>query len=601
MKGRRQRRRNPLSVSTVRVRVFLLAVTILFSFAGLRSIQLQVLDAPAYAKEASEEMRRTNTLKPSRGQILDRDGVILASTEATVSVQGDPMAISTNGKEPKAMKDEDRERAKEAPGAIAEIVARHTGGDPDEMARRLSNAESRWAPLAERISLSTWSAIKSELTADGWVGVTAKTDPKRTYPLGTVASNLVGFMVRADDDGFTGGGGIEYAFQEQLSGTEGSEAYDLSPYGRIPLSNQVLEPAVDGADVQLTIDSDFQWMVEQVLTKQCRAVSCRWGSTVVLEAQTGEVLAMANYPSFNSNNLGSTKQDDLGNRAVTVSYEPGSTQKLLTLASLLDAGLVEPDTDVPISSEIRVGDHHVKDAFEHGDMTLTARGVIVRSSNIGAIVLARQMEAEQMLEYMRGFGLGAKPGSGLPGEESGNLPNENMPDYQRDSMAYGYGIAVTPLQMAAAVATLANGGVYNQPTVLKSITDGNKTVKLPDRESRRVISEAAAADALGMMNQMVIFNQQRLGVEGFNTGAKTGTSRLAANSGSKGQVASIVGVGPTEDPRVVVLVVMERPDQMGSGLGSAGPAYRDTMRLALPRFGAIPSKEVDTTQLPLER
>lgn len=599
--GRKRRRRNPLSVSVIRVRVFLLAVAILFSFAGLRSVQLQVLDAPAYAKEASEEMRRTNTLKPSRGQIVDRDGVVLASTEATVSVVGDPLAISTNGKEPKAMREEDHQRAEEAPKAIAKIVAGHTGGDRKEMVRLLSKTESRWAPLAERISLSTWLAIKGELAADGWIGVTAKSDPKRTYPLGTVASNLVGFMIKTEDDGFEGGGGLEYAFQEELSGTEGSEAYDLSPYGRIPLSNQVLEPAVDGADIQLTIDSDFQWMVEKILGKQCKAVSCKWGSTVVLDVQTGEILAMANYPSFNSNDLGKTQAEDLGNRAVGASYEPGSVQKLLTLAAVLDSELITPDTDVPISSEIQVGDHYVKDAFDHDDITLTARGVIVRSSNIGAIVLARMMESETMLEYMKGFGLGSKPGSGLPGEESGNIPNANMPDYQRDSMAFGYGISVTPLQMAAAVAAMANGGVYNQPTVVKSITDGNETVRLPERESHRVISETAAAEVLDMMNQMVIFNQQRLGVEGFNTGAKTGTARLAGSSGYRGQVASIVGVGPTEDPRVVVLVVMERPDQMGSGLGSAGPAYRDTMRLALPRFGALPSEEVATTQLPIQR
>ncbi len=599
--GRKRRRRNPLSVSVIRVRVFLLAVAILFSFAGLRSVQLQVLDAPAYAKEASEEMRRTNTLKPSRGQIVDRDGVVLASTEATVSVVGDPLAISTNGKEPKAMREEDHQRAEEAPKAIAKIVAGHTGGDRKEMVRLLSKTESRWAPLAERISLSTWLAIKGELAADGWIGVTAKSDPKRTYPLGTVASNLVGFMIKTEDDGFEGGGGLEYAFQEELSGTEGSEAYDLSPYGRIPLSNQVLEPAVDGADIQLTIDSDFQWMVEKILGKQCKAVSCKWGSTVVLDVQTGEILAMANYPSFNSNDLGKTQAEDLGNRAVGASYEPGSVQKLLTLAAVLDSELITPDTDVPISSEIQVGDHYVKDAFDHDDITLTARGVIVRSSNIGAIVLARMMESETMLEYMKGFGLGSKPGSGLPGEESGNIPSANMPDYQRDSMAFGYGISVTPLQMAAAVAAMANGGVYNQPTVVKSITDGNETVRLPERESHRVISETAAAEVLDMMNQMVIFNQQRLGVEGFNTGAKTGTARLAGSSGYRGQVASIVGVGPTEDPRVVVLVVMERPDQMGSGLGSAGPADRDTMRLALPRFGALPSEEVATTQLPIQR
>ena len=598
--GPSRKRRNPLAASAVRVRLFLLVVAILFSFAGLRSIQLQVLDAPAYAQEAAEEMRRTNTLKPIRGEIVDRDGVQLAFTEATVSVVADPQAISTNGKEPSAMREEDRRKAEEAPEAIADIVVRHAGGDRERLVELLSNKKSRWAPLASQISLSTWLAIKGDLTAEGWPGVLAQSDPKRIYPMSTVASNLLGFMVKTDDGSFEGGGGIEYSFREQLAGTEGSEAYDQSPFGRIPLSNQVLNPAVDGAAVQLTISSDFQWMTEQILAKQCRAVHCNWGTAVVLKVDDGDVLAMANYPSFDSNHQGSAELEDLGNRAVGATYEPGSVQKLLTLASLLDAGLITPETDVPIEESIRVGDHQVRDAFTHGDITLTARGVIVRSSNIGAITLGRMMEPGRMLEYMRGFGLGAKPGTGLPGEETGSLPEENMPSYQRDSMSFGYGVAVSPLQMAAAVATLANGGVYNTPTVVNSVTYPDGTVKARERASRRVISEEAAAETLDMMKQMVIYNKQRIGVEGFNTGAKTGTSRLAGKAGYKGQVASIVGVGPVEDPKIVVLVVISRPDQMGSGLGSANP-LQDIMRLGLPHFGAVPSERVDTEQLALQR
>ena len=260
--------------------------------------------------------------------------------------------------------------------------------------------------------------------------------------MSTVASNLLGFMVKTDDGSFEGGGGIEYSFREQLAGTEGSEAYDQSPFGRIPLSNQVVNPAVDGAAVQLTISSDFQWMTEQILSKQCRAVHCNWGTAVVLKVDDGDVLAMANYPSFYSNHQGSAKLEDLGNRAVGATYEPGSVQKLLTLASLLDAGLITPETDVPIESRSGGGPPgrgclHPRRHHAHcpGDRPFVQH----RCHH-----LRRMMEPGRMLEYMR-LGLGAAR-TGLP--VSGESARENMPSYQRDSMSFGYGVAVSPLLSA---------------------------------------------------------------------------------------------------------------------------------------------------------
>lgn len=589
-------RSNPLAASAARVRIFLILVAILFSFAGMRSVQLQVLDSRAYADEASDKMRRSRTILPVRGEIADRSGTVLAFTEATVNVVADPASISTNGRERQSMRERDHLRAEQAPQAIADIVVRHAGGDADELVQRLSNHESRYAVLAKQVSASTWLAINSELSAGEWIGVYSESNPKRNYPLETVGSNMVGFMI----DG-KGMGGIEYAKEDQLVGTPGKESYDISPNGRIPLSNQVLEPATNGSSVSLTIDSDFQWMVEKILSKQVKATHGKWGTAVVLSAKTGEVLAMANYPTFDSNALGKAKSEALGNQAIGATYEPGSVQKVLVLASLLDAGLITPDTEVPIGPKIQVGDHFVSDAFKHDDITLTARGIIARSSNVGAITVARKMEKEHLLEYMSNFGLGAKPGTGLPGESAGKLPKANMPDYQRDSMAFGYGLSVSPVQMAAAVAALANGGVYNQPTVISSVTSPDGTVTTPDRDTRRVVSEQAAADIMGMMQQMVIYNGPRLMIDGYNSGAKTGTSRTASGGGYNGQVTSIVGVAPIEDPQIVVLVAIARPDQSGSGIGQAGPVYKDIMKLALPRYGVLPSKKVDTKQLRLEK
>jgi cell division protein FtsI (penicillin-binding protein 3) len=279
-----------------------------------------------------------------------------------------------------------------------------------------------------------------------------------------VASNVVGFM----SDG-KGAAGLERSLDTTLTGTPGREIYETSPMGKIPLGNQVLTPAVDGTDVQLTIDPDLQWMVEQRLAERVKEVSGNWGVAIVMDVETGELLSMANYPSFDSNNPGDANAEDTGNRAVNAVYEPGSVQKVLTLASLLDAGLTTPDTTYSIGGSIDVGDHTVKDSFTHGNIDITTRGILVRSSNVGAITAARSMSAATLRDYMVKFGLGHQdqPGPARRAEPA-PCPAADMPQYQADSMAFGYGVSVSAVQMAAAVAAVANGGVYTEPSIVKA-------------------------------------------------------------------------------------------------------------------------------------
>ncbi len=598
MSAPRRVRRAPLASSAGRLRVLVLTIAVLFSLAATRAVQVQVVQADEMALEAATRMTVTKPLPAVRGSITGRDGQVLAFTESTINVIADPKMISTNGKEPEAMRARDFTKAEQAPREMAAIIARHVGGDAAVIEQKLANSSQRYTLLAKQVPASLFSGLIAELNAGHWVGVFRENNPRRVYPMGTTASNIVGFMSEGK-----GIGGLEYSFQEELAGVEGSEKYETSPNGKIPLGNQVLKPANDGVDIATTIDPDLQWMVEQRLAQQVREKSGNWGVALVMDVETGELLSMANYPSFDSNDPGAGQTEDMGNRAITASYEPGSVQKVLTLASLIDAGLATPDSTVSIGATVQVGDHEVSDAFSHGDITLTTRGVLVRSSNVGAITLARSLDKATFRNYLASFGLGVPAGLGLGGEASGSLPEATMPDYQRDSMAFGYGLSVTSVQMAAAVAAIANGGVYNTPSVIRSITDadGNE-VEREAHEPRRVISQEASRATVEMMEQMVLHYSDRLSIDGYRTAAKTGTARLADGGGGyNGQVASIIGVAPVEDPQVLVYVLIARPDQEGAGLGMAGPVYRDVMSLALPRYGVRPSSEKMATELPLER
>ncbi|MBB1493681.1 penicillin-binding protein 2 [Propioniciclava sp. MC1595] len=595
-----------MAATAFRLRVLVLAVAILFSVAAARAVQIQVVSAEAMASEAAQRMTVARDVPAQRGTITGRDGQVLALTEATVNVIADPSMISTNGKEPEAMRESDRAKAAVAPTEMAAIIAAHTGVPAEEVEAKLrtattSNAKGETVPvkytiLARQVRSSVWVELNAALNEGKYVGVFRESNPKRVYPMGSVASNIVGFM--SEGKGRTG---LESAQEDALAGTKGREQFETSPNGRIPLGNQTLTPAVDGKDFQLTIDADLQWMVERRLAERVDEVGGNWGVAIVQDVETGELLSLANYPSYDSSKPGDAEPGDTGNRAVTAMYEPGSVQKVLTLASLLDAGLTTPDRTYAIKDTVKVGEHTVRDAFKHGDIDITTRGILVKSSNIGAITAARELEPAQLRDYMAGFGLGQKTTLGLPGEQPGSLPGAGMPQFQADSIAYGYGLSVTSLQMASAISAVANDGVYTAPSIIKATGDhGGPLVPVAAPETHRVVSEEAARATVEMMEQRTLDSEAQLKIPGYRTGTKTGTARLqAATGGYAGQVASIVGVAPVEDPQILVYVLIARPDTLGAGLGMAGPVYRDIMSLALPRYGVQPSNDVDQAKLPL--
>ncbi|MDF1487909.1 peptidoglycan D,D-transpeptidase FtsI family protein [Tessaracoccus caeni] len=603
---RRHRRRARLQLGrpTVRIRALLVVFGVLLSGIAVRGFMLQALDSQAYASTAAERMQRTVELEAARGAIVDRNGVVLAETEPAMVVSIDPYMINTNGADERyPMSENKQEEAKAAPHAVAEILAKHLGGRPETYLELISKkfrddgkTKNQYELVKRAVPAHTYTQLQADMKAgidgDGerpWYGVFGDPDPIRVYPNRSVASNVVGF-INAEREGAAG---LEYALNDKLTGVPGKATYERSTYGRIPLGTNELIPPQDGASFQLTLDSQMNWFAEQALAEGVAKAGASTGMLVMLNVNTSEVLALANYPSYDAADPGAADTDDLGNRVVTEAYEPGSVQKVLTMAALADQGLVEPDLAVDVPARIPSGSGYVRDSFSHGHIKLTARGVIAQSSNIGTINLARQMPKAQLSEYLSSFGLGAKTGLGLPGETTGSLPGPDMADYTRDQISFGQGLSVNAIQMAAAVGAVANGGTYIQPTIIKSATEADGTpIELPEPKTHRVVSEEASAATLNMMEAVIseMGNGSRK-IDGYRTAGKSGTAQRYDPDCKcyNGFTSSFVGVAPAEDPQILVYVVLDQPKNGNLGSKLALPVVNNVLKFALPRYNVLPS------------
>lgn len=581
----------PLAPTLGRLRMMLIAVAVVFSLAGGRAVQVQAVDAEAVAAEAAKEITVTRKLPAFRGQIADRNGDVLAFTEATVTLIADPEMIRTNGKFSEVMTARDTEVAATAAQRIAELTASHLGGSAQDYLPGLTAKGKRYSVLARNVSAASYSRLSAAVSQAGLIGLHRESAPTRRYSNGQLAANILGYVNKEGK----ASGGLELALDDTLAGTDGLEVYEASPNGKIPLGESELVPAKNGQDYRLTIDAELQWQSEQVLADRVRVAEADSGTAIVMNIKTGEVLALANFPSYDPNEYGSFDPDDLGNRALTDVYEPGSVQKVLTFAALLDSGTIRPLDVLEVPGKIKSGNDYVEDAWSHGTEEFYARGVLAKSSNIGTIMLARKMKKADLQAYLASFGLGKKTGIGLPGESAGILPGPDMPDYSRDGLSFGgSAVAVTAIQQAAAVAAVTNGGIYNPPRIIASTTKADGTVEqLPAAQPRRVISQEASKELVSMMEAMVTNNTAgTFDIPGYRTGAKTGTSqKINPKTGARsGIVGSVIGVGPVEDPQILSYVVIDNPKRGSFGGSVAGPAYQDILQLALARYGVAPSK-----------
>lgn len=586
--------RIPLKKQTGRIQAMVLVMALIMTVFMGRAFLLQAFDARAYAEEAAAQMKASRELIAQRGTITDRNGVVLAASEPAVRIIADPLMISRNGVDTSVdMGPKQTKKAEEAPGAIAAILAKHLGGTAADYLPGLTDLNRQhYSILAKQVPSWTYEQLRRELAEGKWFGIYKEDDPIRYYPSGDVAANILGFMgVDDQTQRQIGAGGLEYALNKQLTGTYGKEIFDTSANGRIPLGNSTLIPAVNGTNYQLTIDSEMQLIANQALARGITKAAAKNGVAIVMNVKTGELLALSTSPGFDSNNPSKADAQNLGNTAASAPYEPGSVQKVLTMAALVDAGLMTPTTKVEIPSTLPSGDGFIKDAFTHGTIHLTGSGVMANSSNIGTVLLSRQMSKQALVDYYASFGLGKKTNVGLPGESSGWVPKADMPNYTFDQIVFGQGLSMTALQMAAAVAAIANDGIYNAPTLLRATQNGGgQYTPVTTEDPRRVISPEASAMVLEMMETVVTKDKGRQ-LDNYRVAGKTGTAqRVDPTCGCyRGYTASYVGVAPAEDPQLLVYVMIDQPTKGSDGSKLALPVANQILNLALPRYGVKPS------------
>ncbi len=405
---------------------------------------------------AAAEGTVTLDLPAERGDILDRNGQPLADSVDGEMVVADP--LMTRAKAPE----------------LAKFLSSRLGVDYFATLKALRLKDKRFAYIARRVPASKAEAVVAAAKEAGYEGLDTRHDPVRDYPAGDVAANIVGFM--GIDEPLAG---FEATFDKQLAGRDGSERYAVGDGNRIPLAGGTIEPAVDGQDLQTTIDRDLQWYVQKVLRQTREDSGGDSAFAVVMDSRTGEVLALADDPTFDARNPQAVPRKDRNSRAMTDVYEPGSVEKVLTLSALIDAGKATMRTRVTVPPGLQSGDRVIHDWFGHGTLYMTLAGVIAQSSNIGTVLASRNFETGQLREYLTKFGLGQRTNVGIPGETQGILPDPSIwTSMTQDRIAFGQSLSVNGLQMAAAVNTIANGGVRVSPSLVRgtAVTDDGITV-----------------------------------------------------------------------------------------------------------------------------
>jgi cell division protein FtsI (penicillin-binding protein 3) len=550
-------------------------------FAG-RLVQLQGMESGNYRKLALQERDRTIVLPAMRGSITGANGQLLAMTVAQYQVTADPPQI------PPAKRQQ-----------VADALAGPLGMTQAAILAKLQHPTSpQYVVLAKGVP----AQASGQITALHLAGIYQIASYARSYPQGSVAANIIGFTGTDSRGILTGGAGLELQDNALLAGRTGSEQVQIGTDGQqIPLAGSRGKPVVNGSSLRLTIVPALQYAAEQACAAQVEKTQADNCTVVIIQPKTGAVLAMAQYPTYNPSDV--TNVDQTTNLAVQAQFQPGSTAKVITASAAFERGGQTPMSAYNIPYEIREGGQFIHDAEWAPGEHYTIAGIIAHSSNIGMSQVAKHVSEQTQYDYLRAFGLGQPTGVGLPGESDGDLPPVSQwYGDTRYTLAFGQGVAATAMQMAEVYATIANGGVRVQPTLIEGITDstGKYTAAAPS-PSRRVIQAKTATQLLQIMQQVPGIDAeggQPWGViPGYAVAAKTGTSQE-----SNGKCAlcvygsSWIGAAPGNKPQLVVSVNVQNPRKGGHfGAVVAGPVFYQVMKdalatLQIPPDGATPAK-----------
>lgn len=537
-----------------------LGVAIVLSLFAGRLLQLQGVEAAAYAATAEAERLRTVTIPATRGAITDTHGIALTTTVDAVNVTADQTQISD-------------------PLAVAAALAPVLDERLETLRQRLSG-DARFAYVAKEVTPRTWDAV----AALRLPGIYSEPTAKRVYPQGSLAAAVLGF-VGSDGHGL---GGLESSWDDELAGRDGTITYEAGAGGRrIPTGDTETEESVPGLDVQLTIDRDVQFIAERAIRAKVNQSAADSGSVVVMDPRTGEVLALATYPSFDPRDVTSAPEADRGNRAISEIYEPGSTSKIMTMAAALDAGAVKPTTPIEVPPILYRGGDDFHDHTPHGTLHLTATGVLAQSSNLGTMLIAERLGERPLYDYLRKFGMGQTSGIDLPGESAGLLPDvADWGPTNFATIAFGQGLSLNAVQATSVFATIANNGVRVEPTIVAGTTAPGGTFEpAPPPKRHRVVS-AETARTLREMMESVVSDEgtaPMAQIPGYRVAGKTGTAeRVDESCGCyRGYTASFIGFAPADKPAVVVSVTLQDPKNGHYGGVLGGPVFKRVTSFAL--------------------
>ncbi|MFJ3958562.1 peptidoglycan D,D-transpeptidase FtsI family protein [Arthrobacter sp. NPDC090010] len=570
----------------LRLRIGLGVMLTLLLVVGGQLVLIQGFGVGGLAAKAESQRSQTVTLPAQRGSIVDVKGNVLANSIIRYNVVIDPQLNTKtesferrDPNDPKKVVEVSRDQGlKELAALLKQNV--------DDL-KKAATGDSRYAPLAKGVK----PEVADQVMALRIPGVVTQGTSQRVYPDGAVAGGIVGFL----KDGQTGVAGIEQTQNTELQGTDGSRSYEMGADGLvIPVAPDKITPAQNGKTVRLTIDRDLQYYAQQVVQTRVKSTGAEWGTAVVMEAKTGNIVAMADSNTPDPNNPGGVDAADRGIRAVEAAVEPGSVEKTLVAAALIESGKSTPMEQFTIPNEYTVNGQTFADSFDHPTFHRTLAGILGYSLNTGTVMAGQRLDKQERYDWLKRFGIGQTPDIPLPGVAQGILSKPDTWDGRQEyTVLFGQGVSQSVLQTVSAYQSIANDGVMLKPRLIDAYIDQDGTVeKTPVQTERQVISKSTAQQTKDMLESVVTAGEWKdAQIPGYRVGAKTGTSESPCDNGRPGfcgYTASIVGMAPMDDPKYIVEVLIQRPKTNIMGIDGAD-LFRDIMGQALRMNNVAPS------------
>ncbi|MDP5226208.1 MULTISPECIES: penicillin-binding protein 2 [Arthrobacter] len=569
-----------------RLRIGLGVMLTLLLVVGGKLILIQGFDIGDLAAKAESLRAKTVTLPAQRGAIEDINGNVLANSIIRYNVVIDP---STN-----TPADTFERRDPKDPTRVVEVSRDQGLKELAALLKQDFNAVKAAATGTSKYSLLAKGVkpdVADQITALNVPGVVTQGTSQRVYPDGSVAGGIVGYL----QDGTTGVGGIEQTQDKLLQGTDGSRSFEMGADGLvIPQAPDKVTAAQNGQTVRLTINRDLQYYAQQVIQTRVKSTGAEYGIAVVAEVGTGNIVAMADSNAPDPNNPGGSAAQDLGVRAVQAAVEPGSVEKTLVAAALVEEGKSTPQEQFHIPNEYTVNGQTFGDSFDHPAFNRTLAGILGYSLNTGTVMAGQRLTKQERYDWLKKFGIGEAPDIPLPGVSQGILTTPDKWDGRQEyTVLFGQGVSQSVLQTVMAYQSIANDGVLLKPRLIDAyIGPDGKVQKTPVTEVRRVLSPETAQKTKDMLESVVTAGEWKdAQIAGYRVGAKTGTSQSPCDNGQAGYcgyTASIVGMAPMDDPKYVVEVLIQRPKTNIMGIDGAD-LFRDIMGQALRMNNVAPS------------